>query len=229
MDQRPRRKFSRPPGKRRAHEHKLSSAAVANPKPLCPDPGAPLPAVWVKSAVRHPLLYRRRLVREENAKPGDLVAVYVDGENTLMGYGLYNPRSEFAVRMIRYGADLPDAAFWTGGKAWQMARGKVVEADRFGLGPNDQNVRGWWFIRERLQLDLAALNKVELLCWDGTDRLSEKNSADQALLDQMAELMQNPDTTTLRERCATDPQWQIPTTVTCYHPMVGPGFDVAVA
>ncbi|MCB0183552.1 MAG: transglutaminase domain-containing protein, partial [Caldilineaceae bacterium] len=59
--------------------------------------------------------------------------------------------------------DLPDAAFWTGGKAWQMARGKVVEADRFGLGPNDQNVRGWWFIRERLQLDLAALNKVELL------------------------------------------------------------------
>lgn len=125
--------------------------------------------------------------------------------------------------------DMPDSAFWTGGKAWQMARLKVVHQDRFGLGPNDNHVRGWWFIRERLQLDLAALNKVELLCWDGTDRLSEKNSADQALLDQMAELMQNPDTTALRERCATDPQWQIPTTVTCYHPMVGPGFDVAVA
>ncbi|MCA9267855.1 MAG: class I SAM-dependent rRNA methyltransferase, partial [Planctomycetales bacterium] len=30
----------------------------------------------------------------------------------LLGYGLYNPRSEIAVRMIRFGDALPDAEFW---------------------------------------------------------------------------------------------------------------------
>ncbi len=125
--------------------------------------------------------------------------------------------------------DMPAAAFVSGGRAWQMCRNEGADPHRFGLGPDATDVRGWWFVRERLQLDLAALNKVELLCWDGTDRLSEKNAADQALLDAMAELAQNPDTTELRQRCTTEPAWQIPTTVTCYHPIVGPGFAVAVA
>jgi 23S rRNA (cytosine1962-C5)-methyltransferase len=80
---------------------------------LSPDPAQPLPAVFVKAAVRHPLLYRKRVAEvDKSARPGDLVAVY-HGERELLGYGLYNPRSEIAVRMLRLGPDLPDERFWT--------------------------------------------------------------------------------------------------------------------
>ena len=36
---------------------------------------------------------------DETARPGDLVAVYVE-PNDLLGYGLYNGKSEIAVRMF---------------------------------------------------------------------------------------------------------------------------------
>lgn len=125
--------------------------------------------------------------------------------------------------------DLPEAAFVTGGRAWQMCRQEGADPDRFGLGPDATDVRGWWFVRERLQLDVAALNKLELLCWDGIAGLQEGNPADEAVLDEMAVLSLNPDSQPLRARCATEPRWQQPTTVSCFHPMIGPAFAVAVA
>lgn len=124
--------------------------------------------------------------------------------------------------------DMPADVFVTGGCAWQLCRAETADPARFGLGPNELEVRGWWFIRERLQLDVAALNKIELLCWDGIAGLTETQPADVALLDEMAMLSLDSDTTALRLRCATDPRWQMPTTVTCFHPMIGPAFAVAV-
>lgn len=125
--------------------------------------------------------------------------------------------------------DMPADALVTGGRAWQMCRQEGADPDHFGLGPDEKAVRGWWFIRERLQLDVAALNKVELLCWDGIAGLSEENPADQVVLDEMARLSLNPDSTELRARCATDERWQVPTTVSCFHPVIGPAFEVAVS
>ena len=58
-----------------------------------------------------PLLYRKRVGRVEQAKPGDMVAVYTEREE-LIGYGLYNPRSEIAVRMLWYDDDLPTDELW---------------------------------------------------------------------------------------------------------------------
>lgn len=117
--------------------------------------------------------------------------------------------------------DMPDAPFLTGGRAWQLCRSGEVDPDRFGLGPDNHDVRGWWFVRERLQLDVAALNKVELLCWDGMEGLTEGKPEDEAVLDEMATVSLNPETCELRERCATDEQWQPPKTVQCFHPAVG--------
>lgn len=83
-------------------------------RPLCPDPGGSLPAVFVKSAIRQPILYRKRIARVDSfARAGDLVAVY-DAEEKLAGYGLYNPKSEIALRMLRYEPELPDEVFWRG-------------------------------------------------------------------------------------------------------------------
>ncbi len=84
-------------------------------RPLALPRGATLPAVRLKSATRYPLIYRKRIDDvERGARPGDLVAVYApDGSGErLLGFGLYNPKSEITVRVVRHGDTPPDEAFW---------------------------------------------------------------------------------------------------------------------
>lgn len=78
---------------------------------LAPDPRSGIPAVFLKGYSHHPLLYRKRIARADPARPGDLVAVYSDSQQ-LIGYGLYNPRSEITVRMLWHTQDLPTDAAW---------------------------------------------------------------------------------------------------------------------
>ena len=59
-----------------------------------------LPAVQAKTVGLHPLLYRKRIERvDRQVQPGDLVEVF-DSDRELAGYGLYNPKSELALRML---------------------------------------------------------------------------------------------------------------------------------
>ncbi len=99
--------------------HRQHSRAIVQPRPLVPAPDQPLPAVELRSPTRHPLIYRKRVARVDGrARPGDLVAIYAppwgnsEGEPALMGYGLFNPRSEIAVRVVRFSPELPDEAYW---------------------------------------------------------------------------------------------------------------------
>ena len=87
---------------------------------LASDPAAAIPAAFVRTPTWHPFLYRKRIDRVEKGRPGDLVAVYGPNERVL-GYGLYNPRSEIAIRMTFYGEELPDDA------AWQKKLDEAVE------------------------------------------------------------------------------------------------------
>ena len=104
----------RSPRRPRAESSHVPPPARTSPKPLCPDPAQPLPAVFLKTPTGHPIIYRKRVHKvDASVRPGDLVAVYY-GEHELLGYGLYNPRSEIAVRMVRWGEALPDESFWQG-------------------------------------------------------------------------------------------------------------------
>jgi 23S rRNA (cytosine1962-C5)-methyltransferase len=86
--------------------------AVLRPRPLSPDLAQPLPRVRVKSLSLNPTVYRKRIDEvERTARPGDLVAVH-DEDERVLGYGLYNPKSEIAVRMVRFEAQPPDDPFW---------------------------------------------------------------------------------------------------------------------
>jgi 23S rRNA (cytosine1962-C5)-methyltransferase len=110
------RDSSKPAARHRVKNRRSTSAAVVKPlrldqRPLAIDPAGSIPAVYVRSKILHPLLYRKRLDRVEGAQAGDFVAVY-DANGSLSGYGLYNPRSEIAVRMLWYGPDLPDDRAW---------------------------------------------------------------------------------------------------------------------
>lgn len=99
-------------------------------RPLGVDPAGAIPAVYLRSATFHPLLYRKRMARCDDAKPGDLVAVY-GPEETILGYGLYNPRSEVAVRVVFYGQDLP------GEERWREKLAAAVALRRELLGLDD--------------------------------------------------------------------------------------------
>jgi hypothetical protein len=118
--------------------------------------------------------------------------------------------------------DMPVVPFATGGRAWQMCRNEGADPLRFGLGPDVPEVRGWWFVRGRLQLDLASLNKVEMLCWDQWEVGTEEDVETESLLDQAATLSIEPDSTALRSSYAADQQLRVPAIVTCYSPAAGP-------
>ncbi len=59
--------------------------------------------------------------------------------------------------------DVPRDQFIVGGKAWLWCRNGEADPDNFGIF----DMRGLWFVRGNLIRDIAALNKVELLPWDG--------------------------------------------------------------
>ena len=87
-----------------------SSARPSHQRSLSVEGSASLPAVELRSPTRQTIIYRKRVSHIDGAKAGDLVAVYAREE--LLGYGLYNPRSEIAVRMLSFGPALPNEAFW---------------------------------------------------------------------------------------------------------------------
>ncbi|MBI3468585.1 MAG: class I SAM-dependent rRNA methyltransferase [Planctomycetes bacterium] len=73
-----------------------------------------LPRAQLRSAAYHPFIYRKMIGRvDSSAHPGDLVAVY-DPRGELFGYGLYNPRSQIALRMLSFERQPPDEAWWQG-------------------------------------------------------------------------------------------------------------------
>jgi hypothetical protein len=85
----------------------------------------------------------------------------------------------------------------TGAKAWQLCRAGKLDPGHFGVGGDGEWVGGWNFVLNELVLDLMALNKLELLPWDG-NALSETdfdrlNDAELALLDRVAQLIEAGD------------------------------------
>jgi hypothetical protein len=61
--------------------------------------------------------------------------------------------------------DVPRDQFLVAGKAWQLCRAGKAAPEEFGFS-GFAEMKGLWFIRANLILDLAALNKMELLLWD---------------------------------------------------------------
>lgn len=81
-----------------------------------------LPVIVLKASTLHPNLFRKRIqVPAERIAAGDVVAVDLP-DGSRLGYGLFNPVSEIAVRMLSYGDRLPDAAFWRErlSQAWKL-------------------------------------------------------------------------------------------------------------
>ena len=111
--------------------------------------------------------------------------------------------------------NVPANQFITGGKAWQMCRSGTAKPDQFGIF----DMHGWWFIWGNVIRDFLALNKIEILPWDGgwgflTHELSDPlpNESELIKYDQIAELSSRPDDSfkQLRELINIDPRFSLP-------------------
>jgi 23S rRNA (cytosine1962-C5)-methyltransferase len=90
----------------------FTSQSILTQRPLEVDPSAALPIVRLRTVTQHSAVFRKMLDHADDwARPGDLVAVESrDGQK--IGYGLFNPRAEIVVRMLRVGEPVPDESFW---------------------------------------------------------------------------------------------------------------------
>jgi hypothetical protein len=89
--------------------------------------------------------------------------------------------------------DVPRDQFLVAGRAWQLCRSGQARPDDFGLAPD--SMHGLWYVQSQLVRDLAAMNKMELLCWDcwglgHADPNEDLSAEDLALLDRVAALTQ---------------------------------------
>ncbi len=98
--------------------------------------------------------------------------------------------------------------FLTGGRAWKRWRAGELDADRCGLSSIPEH--GAFWIAQNTRLDLAALNKVEMLPWDiwglHWEPPEEPTEETLATFDAIAELTTNVETRfgDLRQRYETD-------------------------
>lgn len=124
-------------------------------------------------------------------KPDHVVVEYYDGGR----WKLVDPEQSSALiaeNGITFNVqDIPRDQFLVAGSAWQMYRSGEDAVENYGGDPADNFWRGGWAIRSRLVDDLAMLNKVEYLLWDGwglKDWMEAVEAEDMALLDQAAAL-----------------------------------------
>jgi len=114
--------------------------------------------------------------------------------------------------------DVPREQFIVGGQAWQLCRSGQADPEAFGIA----DMKGLWFVRGDLVRDVAALNKVELLPWDGWGLIEARDedlSADDlGLLDQVAELTSGdvPRFEQVRRLYENDDRLRVPATIRSY-------------
>lgn len=113
--------------------------------------------------------------------------------------------------------DLAPAEFVTAGHAWRAWRRGELDAGRCGLSAIDEHGAHW--IAGNLRLDLASLNKIEMLPWDEWGEVcaigEQPTEAQLDLFDAVAELTVDPDTRfdELRECYETDARLRVDGTV----------------
>ena len=110
------------------------------------------------------------------------------------------PAAHAALGLDFDAADQPPGEFLTGAEAWLLCRAGDADPQEFGIF----DMHGLWFVLGDLLLDLAALNKVELLPWDtwGADHGPEwdPTHAELEAVDDLARVIVADDRDQIRAR-----------------------------
>jgi 23S rRNA (cytosine1962-C5)-methyltransferase len=102
--------------------------------PLVPDDSTVPASAVLSNATWHPSVYRKRIkALAGNPRLGDWVCVqHEDGESgarETFAFGLYNPKSEVALRLVHWGAQPPGDAWWDA----TLDRAVSLRRDTLGL------------------------------------------------------------------------------------------------
>jgi hypothetical protein len=95
--------------------------------------------------------------------------------------------------------DVPRDRFLVGPDAWLACRSGEADTARFVVAPElpEPFLRGWPYLVHNLVLDLAALNKCEMILWDGWGVMAgieeEVGEATAARMDGLAALLADPE------------------------------------
>jgi len=113
--------------------------------------------------------------------------------------------------------DVPRDQFIVGGKAWLSCRDGESDPDKYGIF----DMRGMWFIRGNLIRDLAALNKAELLPWDGWGLIDQEydslTNGELILLDDIASMTSDEiDFLAIRELYKKNKTLKVPPVIKSY-------------
>jgi hypothetical protein len=110
--------------------------------------------------------------------------------------------------------DQPPGPFLSGSEAWRAARAGEVDPEAFGI----LDMWGLAFIAGNVLGDLACLNKVELLPWDGWGMMTGPHEpvTDEAaaVLDEVAALVVADDVAAVRRRYEGDERLRVPPDIT---------------
>ncbi len=120
--------------------------------------------------------------------------------------------------------DVPDDQFLRGGMGWLMCRRDAADPTRFGLGPNSL-LYGWEFIITEMLLDLAALNRLEMLCWDSwgkVERFIDLSDDDKIFLDELARATLDESRSQEWALLYEDERLRIPPLIESYSPAAKP-------
>jgi hypothetical protein len=104
--------------------------------------------------------------------------------------------------------DVPRDRFLVAGAVWQGIRDGAIDPARCGIDSGIADMWGDWFVRGDLALDVAALQKVELLPWEpfGIAKAPDSTIADTpevlALVDRVAALTASGDADSIGELLA---------------------------
>jgi Transglutaminase-like superfamily len=129
--------------------------------------------------------------------------------------------------------DVPRDRFLVAGAAWQRCRRDEDDPASFVVSPQLElpDTRGWPYLRHNVVHDLAALNKTEMLLWDGWGLAEQPEVGDDelALLDRLAALTAaaDPPLADLR-RLFREEALRVPPVVTSWNPLTGEPRTVAL-
>ncbi|MGI5458980.1 transglutaminase-like domain-containing protein [Streptomyces sp. CA-249302] len=118
--------------------------------------------------------------------------------------------------------DVPRDRFVVAGEAWRAVRGGAADPETFGVWGVEE-LRGGWFVRHSLVLDLACRNGVETLPWDGwpplagvEEPVTPVSDGDLALLDAVAAASEDE-----ARRLYADPRLTAPREILSRAPYLG--------
>jgi transglutaminase superfamily protein len=117
--------------------------------------------------------------------------------------------------------NVPRDRFLVAGDAWRACRHGDADPETFGVSV--LGLTGLWMVRANVVRDLAALNKDEVLPWDGWGIADADDPSPEqlALLDRAAALTAHGSFDELRALYQETPGLRVPRTVTSHTPYLG--------